>query len=588
MKNKVKAILVNALDKLVADGVIRADSIAPVNIERARDPKHGDYACNIAMILAKAAAMKPRDLAQKILDAVPNSDVFASCEIAGPGFINIRLTEAAKRAVINDIFSQAGNFGRSDLGQGRKVQIEYVSANPTGPLHVGHGRGAAYGSVLASLLKVAGYTVSCEYYVNDAGRQMDILATSVWLRYLELCGENVVFPRNGYQGDYVFDIAADMHRAVAEQGLKPWSEIVAGVVADEDDNGNGDKETHIDGLIAKAKTLLGKTLYRRFFDAGLTTILDDIRRDLTEFGVEFDEWFSERSLHDDGEVGKALQELQDAGRLYEKDGNLWLKSTDYGDDKDRVVQRADGSHTYYSSDIAYHRHKLNRGFDQLIDIWGADHHGYVARVKAAMTALGMAAEKLQVLLVQFAVLYRGTEKVQMSTRSGQYVTLRQLREEVGRDAARFFYVLRKCEQHMDFDLQLATSKSNDNPVYYIQYAHARICSVMRQLQEKGYSYNESVGLKSLSMLSESHEIDLINCLGRYPEIIEIAANAYEPHHIAHYLREVANDFHTYYNAHQFIVDDEPLRNARLALVLACRQVIRNGLDLLGVGAPESM
>jgi len=588
MKHQLQKLITQALEKLQRDDQLPKDIEFDVQIERTRDASHGDYASNIALSLSKAAGTKPRDLAQKIVDALPSDGSIAKTEIAGPGFINFFLTTSASYAVIKTIHEEGDEFGRSDLGKNRRVLIEFVSANPTGPLHVGHGRGAAYGAALSNLLGAAGYAVHREYYVNDAGRQMNILAASVWLRYLELCGEAIDFPSNGYKGDYVFDIAADVHRDHSEKFRCAPTMIFNGLPPDATPDGLGDKEAHIDGIIDRAREILGNSGFRIMLDTALDAILNDIKRDLKEFGVEYDEWFSERSLTETGAVLDAVTSLREAGHTYDKGGNLWFESSKFGDEKDRVLMRENGSPTYFASDIAYHLNKIRRGYDQIIDIWGADHHGYVARVKASLQALNFDPAMLEILLVQFAILYRGTERVQMSTRSGQFVTLRQLREEVGSDAARFFYVMRKCEQHMDFDLELAKSESSDNPVYYIQYAHARICSVLRQLSEKSLSYDQQHGLSNLSLLTESHELGLITSLSKYPEIIESGARNHEPHQIAHYLRDLANEFHTYYNAHQFIVEDDALRNARLCLIVATRQVIRNGLTILGVSAPESM
>jgi arginyl-tRNA synthetase len=451
---------------------------------------------------------------------------------------------------------------------------------------VGHGRGAAYGAVVADLLEAVGFDVHREYYVNDAGRQMDILATSVWLRYLELAGEELVFPANGYQGDYVWDIAATLHREHGDDYRYSAEVLFADIPPDEP--AGGDKERHIDALIARARELLGDNRYRYVFELALNTILDDIRDDLEKFGVVYDQWFSERSLVESGAVNRAIERLRQGGWLYEKEGALWFKSSEFGDEKDRVVERENGQTTYFASDIAYHMDKLERGFERVIDVWGADHHGYVPRVKAALKALGDDPDKLDVLLVQFAILYRGGEKLQMSTRSGEFVTLRQLRKEVGRDAARFFYVMRRCEQHLDFDLDLAKSQSSDNPVYYVQYAHARVCAVMRQAAEKGIQVAPSQGTANLELLTEKHELELMKSLSRYPEVVEAAALTEEPHQLTHYLRDLANDFHTYYNAHQFLVEDAALRDARIKLILAAREVIHNGLGLLGVSAPERM
>jgi arginyl-tRNA synthetase len=585
VKEQLAQLLTDAVSALQAAGELPADITPDVMIERTRDRSHGDFASNLAMTLAKPARAKPRDIAEKLVDALAGDGHVEKVEIAGPGFINFFLGPGAYHAVVDEIIDRGESWGRSDTGAGKRVQVEFVSANPTGPLHVGHGRGAAYGAAVADLLAAVGYEVHREYYVNDAGRQMDILATSVWLRYLELGGEEFDFPSNGYQGDYVQDIAATLRREHGDACHHAAEEVFRDIPADAPE---GDKEQHIDALIARSRKLLGDNRYRFVFELGLNTILDDIRDDLGLFGVTYEEWYSERSLVESGSVNKAVERLRHSGHVYEKDGALWFRSTDYGDEKDRVLVRDNGQTTYFASDIAYHMDKLERGFDRVIDIWGADHHGYVPRVKAALEALGDDAGKLDVLLVQFAVLYRSGEKVQMSTRSGDFVTLRQLRKEVGSDAARYFYVMRKCEQHMDFDLDLARSQSNDNPVYYVQYAHARVMSVFRQLEEKGFTWDRTQGSQSMGLLTESHEQELLINLSRYPEVLEAAAMNHEPHQLTNYLRELANDFHTYYNAHTFIVDDPALRNARLNLISATRQVIGNALGLLGVSAPENM
>ncbi|MET0067353.1 MAG: arginine--tRNA ligase [Candidatus Thiodiazotropha sp.] len=586
MKKQIEDLVFSALQQLADQGVIPEAGLARPKIDRTKDSSHGDFATNTALVLAKSAGRNPRELAQALVEALPHSSLVAKCEIAGPGFINFTLEADAYHALIPQILTQGHKFGRSDLGAGKRVQVEYVSANPTGPLHVGHGRGAAYGSVVADLLEAVGYQVHREYYVNDAGRQMDILATSVWLRYLELCDETLTFPANGYKGDYVWDIAATLHRDHGEDYRHPATEVFTGVPTDEP--AGGDKEAHIDGLIDQAKRLLGDNRYRFVFELGLNAILDDIRDDLSLFGVRYDEWYSERSLTESGAVNRVIERLRSAGYLYEKEGALWFRSTDFADDLDRVVVRENGQTTYFASDIAYHLDKLERGFDRVIDIWGADHHGYVPRVKAALSALGNQADKLDVLLVQFAILYRNGAKVQMSTRSGEFVTLRELRKEVGADAARFFYVMRKCEQHMDFDLDLAKSQSNDNPVYYVQYAHARICSVLQQAAEQQIVIESDPQAVDYGPLCEPHEQALMTRLAKYPEILELSALNEEPHQMTHYLRDLATDFHTYYNAHKFLIEDEGLRNARLQLILATRQVLRNGLGLLGVSAPEKM
>jgi arginyl-tRNA synthetase len=587
MKQKLEVLIHQAIENLKNNAVISRDLNPKIVLERGRDPLlHGDFASNLALTLAKQANTTPRVLAEQIVAAVPDADFITKIEIAGPGFINFFVNPNAQYQIINQIHQQGKQFGLSNIGAGKKVQVEFVSANPTGPLHVGHGRGAVYGSVVADLLAAIGFDVQREYYVNDAGRQMDILTTSIWLRYLEECGESIPFPSNGYRGSYVRDIAWTIHNHAQNEYRCPAELVLEDMPLDEPEG--GDKEKHIDALIERAKTLLGSSQYRDLFQAGLNEILADIKADLEEFGVEYQCWFSERKLMDDGAVKKALQRLEKTGFLYQKDGATWFASQRLGDEKDRVVVRDNGQSTYFASDIAYHMNKLDRGFDQIINVWGADHHGYIPRVKAAMQALGADESKLSVLLVQFAVLYRGDEQVQMSTRSGEFVTLRQLRGEVGKDAARFFYLMRKSEQHMDFDLKLATSKTNENPVYYVQYAHARVCSVLRQLDEKGLKRNLSLGMENLALLTQEHEISLLNTLSRYAEVLQKSALQYEPHLLIHYLRELAHGFHTYYNAHQFLVEEASLRDARLNLICAVKQLLHNGLILIGINAPEAM
>ena len=466
------------------------------------------------------------------------------------------------------------------------MQVEFVSANPTGPLHVGHGRHAAFGASVANLLEAVGYRVEREYYINDAGRQMEILAVSTWLRYLERCGERFTFPANGYRGDYIAAIGEQLFAAQGETWRHTAAEVFQGLPPDEPQG--GDKDVYIDALIARARALIGEAAFRSVLDLALAGILGDIREDLREFGVTFDCWFSERSLSDDGSVDSAIDALKKAGHAYVKDGALWFKSTDYGDEKDRVMVRENGIKTYFASDIAYVFNKLKRGFDHLLYIWGADHHGYIPRLRAGLVALGGPAESFEVRLVQFVSLFRGGEKAQMSTRSGEFVTLRDLRREVGNDAARLFYVMRSNDQHLDFDMELATARSNDNPVYYVQYAHARVASVMRQLKERGLVHDPAHGLQSLSKLIEPQELQLIKRVSAFAEVIRLCAAQRAPHTLVHYLRDLATDFHANYTAHQFIVEDTGLRDARLDLALAAQTVIRNGLALLGVSAPDTM
>ncbi|MDX1656110.1 MAG: arginine--tRNA ligase, partial [Candidatus Competibacteraceae bacterium] len=514
MKTHLQQLLTQALADLRQQGLIPTDARPAIQLERTRDRTHGDFASNLAMVLARSARRKPRELAQALVEALPASPQVERVEIAGPGFINFFMSFDAWRAVVVEVLTRGDDYGRSTVGAGRRVQVEFVSANPTGPLHVGHGRGAAFGATVADLLEAIGFAVHREYYVNDAGRQMDILAASVWLRYLELCGETFPFPANGYKGQYVRDISRTL---LAEHGRDyafPAEQVMAALPPDAPQG--GDKEQYIDALVGRTRELLGDNRYRYVFELGLNSILDDIRDDLKDFGVEYQQWYSERSLADKGLVDQAIEILRQQGHLYQQDGALWFKSTAFGDDKDRVVMRENGQTTYFASDIAYHLEKFRRGFDRVVDVWGADHHGYVPRVRAALQAMGQDSAKLDVLLVQFAILYRAGERVQMSTRSGSFVTLRELRQEVGNDAARFFYVTRRSEQHLDFDLDLAKSQSPDNPLYYIQYAHARVCSVMRQLAERGLNHDPLRAQGALHRLTETHEEALLQALSRFP------------------------------------------------------------------------
>jgi len=556
-----------------------------VVVERTRDNQHGEFATNLALRLAKAAGRNPRELAAAIVAALPASPLLARTEVAGAGFINFHLAPAAYARELALVHTLGGAYGESRLGRGERVLVEFVSANPTGPLHVGHGRQAAYGATLANILAAAGFEVAREYYINDAGRQMDILAVSTWLRYLGLCGEELPFPQNGYRGDYVRPLAQQLKALVGERLRRPAAVVLANLPADAP---AGDKETYIDALIARARELLGADGFREVLELSLAEMLTDIRADLTEFGVVFDHWSSERALADSGAIDHALAVLESRGRLQRRDGALWFRATEFGDEKDRVVVRENGQKTYFASDIAYHLQKRERGFARLIDVLGADHHGYVARVRAGLIAMGEPGECLEATLIQFVSLFRGAEKVPMGKREAQFVSLRQLREEVGNDACRFFYLMRSHDQPLDFDLELAKSHSNENPVYYIQYAHARVASVMKQLAARGLSFDRDAGLAAAGMLGGAHEQALLGSLTRYPEIVEQAAVNRAPHALVHYLRDLANLFHTYYNAETFLVGEAPLRNARLGLILGVQQVLRNGLALLGVSAPESM
>lgn len=583
MKEQISQAISAALQQLAAQGKIESEFNGQIQVTRTKDASHGDFATNIALVFAKKINLAPRDLATVLVSQLESSPLFNKIEVAGPGFINFFLHQQNHTQIISKIQSEKDQYGLNDIGKGQSIHIEYVSANPTGPLHVGHGRGAAYGATLSSLYRANGYDVHREYYVNDAGRQMDILATSVWIRYLDLAGATFEFPTNGYQGDYIWDIAATVHREHSDRYfVEP--DLFSQTLPPDEPQG-GDKEIYIDALIQTAKEKLGTSGYAIFFDSAINTILTDIKDDLHLFGVDYEQWFSERSLFDNKNTDEVIQRLKDSNHIYEKNGALWFASSKLGDEKDRVVVRDNGQPTYFASDIAYHADKFSKGFTHIINIWGADHHGYIARVRAAMTALGYDEKKLDILLVQFANLYRGKQKLQMSTRSGEFVTLRSLRKEVGSDAARFFYVMRKSEQHLDFDLELATSHSNENPVYYVQYAHARICSVLKQANELSEDISDE--LLNTHLNQESEHL-LMQKLHDYQETIISACQKQSPHILVNYLRELAQKFHGYYNETQFLVDSEELRISRLLLITSTKQVLANGLSILGVNAPDKM
>lgn len=574
---QIRTAVLAAVERLFAELELllpAEDPLGLIALERPKDASHGDYSCNIAMQLARHARKAPRALAESIVAGLPAIEGVREVTIAGPGFINFYLVADAQFGVLKDILRRGPGYGNGARGDTpRRIHIEFCSANPTGPLHVGHGRGAAYGMALANVLEAAGEDVHREYYVNDAGRQIDILALSTWLRALEVGGVGLSFPAKAYQGAYILEMA----EAVAGLGEQVPTQVPS--VPD-------DPERELDAWIECGRQTLGASGW-----AGLTAwvaehIRQGIERDLADFSVRYEEWFSERSLYASGRVQEIVAQLTDAGHIYEQGGALWFRSTAFGDEKDRVVIRDNGIPTYFASDIAYHFDKFQRGFDHVIDIWGADHHGYIARVHGALTALGIDPDRVEVLLVQFATLVRGGEKVQMSTRSGQFVELAELVREVGCDAARYFYVTRRSEQHLEFDLALAKAESRDNPVYYIQYAHARICAVRRSVDEQGIEFDSDGA--DLSLLSEPRELALVKTLGRFPEVIQNAARKREPHQIANYLSELANEFHGYYNDTRVIVDDAALRAARLVLLCAVQVVLARGLSLLGVSAPERM
>jgi arginyl-tRNA synthetase len=586
LKQQLEQLVFTALTQLVGTLLSEAPDASTVTVERTRDAQHGDFATNIAMRLAKAARRNPRELATAIVGALPANDIVAKAEVAGAGFINFFLVKDVLSREVARIHELGESYGRSTFGNNQRIIVEFVSANPTGPLHVAHGRHAAYGASLSNVLAAAGFNVHREYYINDAGRQMDILASSVWLRYLETFSEPITIPANGYPADYVKPVAQKLREVVGESLRKPASAVYSGLPPDEP--AGGDKEVYVDAIIARARELIGTEAFARILDVALEFLLNDIRNDLEEFGVVFDRWYSERSLDTSGKIDHALAKLEAQGRLYKKDGAVWFRATEFGDEKDRVVVRESGQKTYFASDIAYHLDKRERGFERLIDVLGSGHHGYIARVRAGLAALGEPPDSLEVPMIQIVTLWRGNQQVKMAKRAGTFVTLRELRTEVGNDACRFFYLMRGHEQTLDFDLELATSRTNENPVYYVQYAHARVKSLMKELAARGFALDLQAGLANLSRLDSEQAQALITVLLRYPEAVEQAALNRAPHSIVYYLRELANAFHTYYNAEKVIVDDADLRNARAALGLSVAQVIRNGLALLGVSAPESM
>jgi arginyl-tRNA synthetase len=561
VKENLREIITGSLLKLKDSGFISSDPLPVAQIEIPKDPRHGDFATNIAMILASAEKKNPRQLAEHIASSmtqdggVAEKSLIKNLEVAGPGFINITLSEDFWRGVVRHVLTEGDAYGNVDVGGGKRVQIEFVSANPTGPLHVGHARGGVVGDAMASILSAAGYEVEREYYINDAGVQMENLGKSVFARYQELFGRTVVFEDNYYQGDYIKDIA---------QGIK---------------SSEGDRllGTPVDEAVAFCK------------DIACREVLEQIRKDLSDFGIVYNEWFSEKSLYEEGLVDKYVEEFKERRLIYEKEGALWFDTTDYGDDKDRVVIKSDREPTYFASDIAYHWDKFHRrGFDIVINVWGADHHGYVVRMKAAVKAMGIAPENLILILVQLVSLVRGGKPVSMSKRAGEFVTIRDVMDEVGKDAMRWFMLMRTYDSHLDFDLDLATKQSQENPVYYVQYAHARICSITRQAREAGFEAVPDPGGIDLSGLGLPEELSLMKILARFPDVITDAAREMEPHRIIFYVFELASEFHSYYNHHRVITEDRSLSAARLALIGAVGVVVRRALTLMGISAPERM
>ena len=581
MKEKIKESLYSIIIDLYGSSEFIHDEFE-ISIQDNKEKEYGDLASNVALVLAKPLKRSPREIAEEIKVKFITDKEIVKVDVAGPGFINFFLSKESHGAILKDISIQKNNFGKFESNN-QKVLIEYVSSNPTGPLHVGHGRGAVFGSVLSRLLKEAGFQVDEEYYVNDFGRQMNILSASLWIRYAQIFDKNIKMLNNGYQGDYLIAIAQNLKKFRADELYEDDEEIKSLL-----ENENEDAEKHTDEVIESIKSKLSDEFsYVR--DFALREILELIKEDLLEFGVDHNKWFSESSLyesesHDLSKVDQSIDELSSKGFVYEKEGAIWFKSSELGDDKDRVLKRGNGEFTYFASDVAYHLDKYDRGYDRIINIWGSDHHGYLPRVKAAMEASKKNVEKLEVVFIQFANLIRAGKKVTMSTRSGKFITLKELIEEVTSEAARFFYINRKADQHLDFDLDLAKEQSKDNPLYYIQYAHARICSVLRKSKAK----EEELNTSELGLLDSNKEIEIQKILKQYPPLIERAALASEPHLICYYLKDLASIFHSYYNTEKFIVEDQKLMNSRLFLLSGVKQVIYNGLAVLGINAPHEM
>jgi len=554
MRAKVYEAVEAALKKAIEKGAIpETDMPKGHQVSIPKQEAHGDFSSNLAMVLASRLKRPPRQVAEILVETLSENSLFERVEVAGPGFVNFFIAPEKWQANLRTIYRTGSKYGESDAGKGRRVLVEFVSANPTGPLHVGHGRGAAVGDSLARVLRAAGFNVETEYYINDAGNQMKTLGSSVYLRYLEHFGKSVTFPDDYYQGEYIKEIARDIASREGEKYIDiPLSECI------------------------------------EFFTIeAVKEISAGIKKDLEDFGVSFDNWFSEKSLHASGFVEETIEQLKSRGEIYEKDGALWFRTSEYGDEKDRVVRRSNGELTYFAADIAYHRQKVERGYDLLVDIWGADHHGYVPRVKAALKAMGHSDDVLKVLLVQLVNLLKGGKIRAMSTRAGEFVTLREVLDDVGRDAARFIFLTRKCDSHLDFDLDLAKQQSQENPVYYVQYAHARLCSVFSKASEQNIFLRDPEDV-DVTLLNAKEELVLIRHLDSFPRIVADSAISLEPHRISYYLTDLAGLFHGYYTKYRFVSEDEELTQARLFLAHVTKQVFRKGLELLGVSAPEKM
>jgi len=554
MRKKLTEIIKQAIDKSMTSGFLQTRTIPLLILEVPKDESKGDYATTIAMGMASLEKKPPRSIAEAIAGNIEDTEgIIERIEIAGPGYINFFLRTGSWLETLRKVIALGDGYGQVNIGEAKPVQVEFVSANPTGPLHVGHGRGAAFGDSLSNLLRAAGYNVRKEYYINDVGNQMQTLGRSTWLRYKQIFDPAVTFMDDGYKGDYIKDIANCVITEAKDKYLSmPESDAVSFFVKYAKDN-----------------------------------ILEGIRKDLDDFGVIFDEWFSEKRLYESGEVEDILMQLKEKGHLYEHEDALWLNTTQFGDDKDRVVVRANGQKTYFASDIAYHQNKMKRGFHFIVDIWGADHHGYEPRMKAGVQCLGNPVERLKIILVQFVTLLREGKPVSMSTRSGEFVTLREVMDEVGKDAARFMFLTRRSDSHLDFDLELVKKESSENPVYYVQYAHARIMNIFKQAEERGIPM-PSVDSTDLSLLVLPEEIRMIKLIASYPELIEASAQALEPHRITFYLQDLATALHNYYFHHRVITDDRKLTEARLILLQGVKQVLKSGLTIIGVSAPERM
>ena len=581
MKEKIQHSLKGILSNLYGSSDIDIDQYE-INLQDNKDKEHGDLASNIALILAKPLKKNPKEIANEVIQQFDIDEDVLKVEVAGPGFINFFLSKNSHGEVLKTILSEKEKYGKI-MPQNKSVLIEYVSSNPTGPLHVGHGRGAVFGSVLSSLLKEAGFEVDEEYYINDFGRQMNILSISLWIRYAQLFDNQIQMIKNGYQGGYLKVIAEKLKKNKGKEFVIN-SEITLNIF----DSKDKDDEQFTDHIIDALKSELGNN-FNFLRDFALQEIIFQIKEDLSNFGVNHNKWFSESSLYqNDNEsmnmVEETIENLQSNGFVYQKDDAIWFKSCDFGDDKDRVLKRGNGEYTYFASDVAYHLDKYERGYDRIINIWGSDHHGYIPRVRAAMEASQKDKDKLEVVFIQFANLIREGKKVTMSTRSGEFITLNELIEEVSTEAARFFYINRKADQHLDFDLDLAKEQSKNNPLYYIQYAHARICSVLR----KANTNNNELKKSNLELLDSDREVELQKMLKQYPAVIERAALSSEPHLICYYLRDLASIFHSYYNSEKFLIKDENLMRSRLFLLCGVKQVVHNGLSILGINAPEEM